>query len=439
MTALMLATTAAQQREARRRSRLWRSAHTLRYGWPLAALCVGMPIWFFLGVAAFVWSIPGLIWGLAMLAHPERWKVPHGGAFLAGAVVWIALSGIQVEGGQDLLLFVYRLTLFVSTFAVFMFVANAPVHRLQSEAVSDWMAALFLAIIGLGWLGLILGRTNFESPLQMLLPDAISESSFVDGVSRLRFAEVQSFAGAFGFDVPRPSAPFAFTNGWGSSVGLVAPYFAASWLRSPVAFRKRVAIPLAAISFVPIIVSMNRGLWLSLLVIVGLIAGRKARAGDWRMARNVLVMLTAAVVLIAVTPLGTFVAGKFDESEQSNESREGIYEAAVNGALESPMLGHGTPGKRADGPPIGSHGLVWWLMYCHGFVALGLFMGWMGRVVWAGRKIRTEPELWAYISMVVFCVQFPIYGLLPQLPLAAVSAGLVHRHRYPPSVGDGEI
>ena len=96
MTALMLTTTAAQQREARRRSRLWRSAHTLRYGWPLAALCVGMPIWFFLGVAAFVWSIPGLIWGLAMLAHPERWKVPHGGAFLAGAVVWIALSGVMM-------------------------------------------------------------------------------------------------------------------------------------------------------------------------------------------------------------------------------------------------------------------------------------------------------------------------------------------------------
>jgi hypothetical protein len=106
--------------------------------------------------------------------------------------------------------------------------------------------------------------------------------------------------------------------------------------------------------------------------------------------------------------------------------------------MKSPLIGFGTPKSRDDGPPIGSHGLIWWLMYCHGFIALGLFMAWMARIVWAGRTIRKEPDLWAYISLLVFVLQFPVYGLLPQLPLAAVSAGLVHRSRYPEATVDEE-
>jgi hypothetical protein len=428
----------ARLRTARRRSQLWRDPKVVSYGWPLAFLCLGMPIWFFLGLAPFVWSVPGLLWGFAILARPARWKVPHGGAYLGGAVVWIALSGIQVQGGEELMLFGYRLTLFVSTFAMYLFVSDAPQKKLPIEAVSDWLSALFISVISLGWLGLILGRTNFKSPFQLILPGAIADSAFIDSVSRLRFAEVQGFGGALGFDVPRPSAPFAYTNGWGSAVGLLAPYFAASWLRSPVPRRRRIGLVFGVFALVPIIVSMNRALWASLLLCVGVVTYRKVRTGDLKMARNVLIAAVAAVVLTATTPLGNFVVGKFDNADQSNDSREGLYEIAFNEALKSPILGFGTPKSRDGGPPIGTHGLVWWLMYCHGFIALGLFTAWMARITWAGRKIRKEPDLWAYISVLVFVLQFPVYGMLPQLPIAAVSAGLVHRSRYPEATLDDE-
>lgn len=412
-----------------RRWHAWRSPAVLRFGWPLAALCIGMPLWFFLGIAPFVWSMPGLMFLLAMLARPERWKVPHGGAFLAGTVIWIGLSGIQVTGAQDLLLFTYRFTLFLSTFALFMFVSNAPARRLPTEAVCDWMSILFLVVIVLGALGIVLGGHTFESPLQMVLPPNIASSSFIDGVSRLRFAEVQGF---LGYPVARPSAPFAFTNGWGSTVGLLAPYFFASWFRSGVPFRRRLAVPLALVALIPMVVSMNRGLWLSLSVGLMLVAARRAANGDWRLVRYLVIGVLAITVLTVATPLGDFVTGKLEGSAQSNESRGSIYVDAYEGALASPLLGHGVPGRRSNGPPIGSHGLLWWILYCHGFVALGLFVAWMFRVVWAGRRISSDLASWPYVSLLVLVIQFPIYGLLPQLPLAAVSAGLVHRQVYPP-------
>lgn len=416
------------ERLVRRDTWSWRDRRVLREGWPVAIICFGVPIGFFLGIGAFMWCVPAVLLPLAVLARPERWRVPKGMGALFSATMWVFLSGLVLSDANDLMLWGYRATLFLSTAMLYMFVANTSPKRLPTAAIIDWLAWFFIAIVILGTIGLVVGDLAIKSPLQMLMPGSIRNSGFMIEVSQLRFAEVQGF---LGFPVPRPSAPFPYSNGWGSTMGLLAPFFFSAWVRSPNPRRRRWAIPIAGLAMIPTVISMNRGLWLSLFVGLVYVAVRRARAGDWRMGRNLVLGAVAAIALTVLTPLGGYVTGKFEGAGDSNEARSTVYTLAIDGAMQEPLFGHGVPTPREDGPPIGTHGLVWYLMYCHGFVALGMFTAWLIRVLWLGRGIRREPEVWVFLGVVIFAVQFPIYGLLPQLPLVGIAAGLVHRYVRP--------
>jgi hypothetical protein len=251
---------------------------------------------------------------------------------------------------------------------------------------------------------------------------------FVDELSRWRFAETQGF---LGYQLPRPSAPFNATNGWGAAVGILTPFFLHSWILQPDLRRRRRGIVIGLAGVYPILMSVNRGLWISLGVALIYFAARKALRGKLRPFLVLMGTLVAVIILLVVTPAGKLVADKLDRSDRSNDSRGNLYELAYEGAWESPLVGNGAP-KRAEGapegmPPVGTHGMLWYLMFVHGFVGLGLFLTWLGAEVLRSGRVRTTDGWWTHLALVIGLVQVPFYGLLPQVVLFGMAAGLSHR------------
>lgn len=403
-----------------------RTLRPTRATWPLWSFTAGMPLAFLLGVHGFVWCLPALVFGARILADRST-RFPRSSIPLILFLGWILLSMAMIGTGTGYLLFAYRWLLFASTLACLVWLVNVPRERVPSELIVDWLAALWIAMVVFGYLGVLFPEFVQKSPFQLAL-GPIGNTGFVDELTRWRFAETQGF---LGFPLPRPSAPFNATNGWGAAIGILTPFFIRSWIVQPDRRRRRRGYVLGLAAVYPILVSVNRGLWISLAVGLVYFAARKALRGRFGALAVLVGTMAAVAVLLVATPAGNLVGEKLAKSEKSNESRSSLYSLAWEGALESPLVGNGAPqhveGALPSMPPIGTHGLLWYLMFVHGFVGMGLFLAWLlGEVLRSGR-VRTADGWWTHLALVIGLVQVPFYGLLPQVVLFGIAAGLSHR------------
>ena len=247
-------------------------------GRPVAIWSLGMPVMWLLGLYPYVWVLPAITFGLVILARPSRFRMPTGAVALGGFIVIVGVSGINVGDAQGLILFGYRWAIMVSLWTCLVWIANQPRSRLPTEVVQYWMGLIFVGCVAFGYLALVAGTFVGPSVLQLLLPDGIANSDFVDSVSSLRLAEVTNY---LGYTLARPSAPMAFANGWGSTMGLTLPFFFGAFVRSPLPRRRRFGQVVLALSAVPAAFSFNRGLWMSIAVLFVYWAVRRAVGGDW--------------------------------------------------------------------------------------------------------------------------------------------------------------
>src|SRR5690606_28385366 len=75
-------------------------------------------------------------------------------------------------------------------------------------------------------------------------------------------------------------------------------------------------------------------------------------------------------------------------------------------------------------PPVGAHGLVWHLMFCHGFVGLALMGTWMFVEVARSGRPRSRKGWWSHLAVVIALVQIPYYGLLPLIVVVGLAVGI---------------
>lgn len=411
------------------RPRGWAALRPDRVTWPLWAFTAGMPVAYAFGLHGFAWCLPGAVLGLRVLLDRSV-RFPLSSIPLVAFLTWALLSATVIGSASGLGLFGYRWLLFAGALASLVWLANVPEDVVSSERIVGWLATLWIVLVGFGYLGVLLPDLDTASPVQRLL-GGVGRVGFVDELMRWRPAETQGF---LGFPLPRPAAPFVATNGWGSAMGILAPFFIRSWIAEADRRRRRVGIVIGLVAAYPILISVNRGLWISLATGLAYFAARKALRGKV----GPFVVLSAVLLVVAValvtTPAGNLVQQRLENSSRSNDSRSDLYELAFQGAKESPLIGNGTP-QRAIGapdlPPVGTHGLIWYLMYVHGFVGLGLFLAWLGGEVLRSGRVRRRRDWWTHLSLVIALVQVPFYGLLPQVVIFGVAAGLSHREDQP--------
>lgn len=403
---------------------------TRRAAWPIWLITVGTAPAMLFGLHGLAWTLPAVVFGTRMLAHRETlysWSsVP-----LIGLVLWIPLS-ISVIPPSGIPLFTYRWLLFAGCLTTFVWLVNVSEEAVPSERIVRWLAGLWITLVVFGYLATIFPSLIMASPLGVAL-GPVGNIEFVARITEWRFSETHQF---MGYPVPRPAAPFGSANSWGSAMGILTPFFVYSWIVHASPRRRRVGVILGLIGIYPILVSVNRGLWLSLIVGSAYFAARKAIRGRF----GALAVLMAGVVVLAalfvITPAGGLVTDRLDNSEKSNSARSSLYERAWQGAQESPLVGNGAPVYAEDlpegTPPVGTHGLIWYLMFIHGFVALAFFMVWLAIEVFRSGLLTSQLSWWIHLSLVATVVQMPYYGLLPHLVLVGIAVGLAHREAARP-------
>lgn len=416
MTAVVAPSPPAGTRTAARRP-AWQVA------WPLWLCTAGIPLAFLVGAQGLVWALPGAVLGTRLLLA-RRVRVPRA-ALLLGAFCALALLGVLQVRGIGAVVFGYRWLLFAGALCAEVWLFTVSVTTVPTERVVRWIASLWLWVVAFGWLAMWF-RVDQLSPLQSVLPAGVRAAGFVDQLSAWRFAEVQGIAGQ---RLARPSAPFAWANGWGSAFALCAPCFVRAWLVGVGPRRRALGIVLGLAGLPPMIASLNRGLWLTLGAVLAYGAVRQAARRDLRPLATLAVTAAVVALLLGATPLGGSVTARLSDVANSNDSRAEVYRAAWSGALASPLVGHGAPHEVPGSPlpPVGTHGLLWNLLYSFGFLAAGLFLLWLVLEVLASAPSRAPGALWLHLTLLVGLLQVPIYGLLPQVVLLGTVAGLARR------------
>lgn len=410
----------------------------------------GLPLWWVLGLATLVPLVVGAVLALDLAtrrAGPRTvpgstgLRFPSGSGWWALFLVWVALGvlvlwatapGADPGGGAGrLLVFGYRLSWYLTATVVLVWLGNTPRQVLSDRAVHRVVAAVFVTTVAGGFLGILQPDLSLTTPASQLLPGGLRGNEFVSGLVAAEAADVQT---VLGDPAPRPKAPFAYTNTWGSVLALAAPFFVVALLRE----RRRIKVPAAALGLlavVPVVLSLNRGLWLSLGVAVGVLLAVllvRRRAAAAVLAACLLAGFGAA----ALSPLAEVYSARLD-NPHSNERRSQLLSATVHSASTgSPVVGFGgtrdvagsfssiAGGATTDcpacaPPPLGTQGQLWLVLFSQGWPGLVFFGGFLLVSLVRNLRCRTVNQVVTVLAIGMFLVQLPVYDTLG-LPLVLV-------------------
>jgi hypothetical protein len=385
------------------------------------------PLWWALGVGAFTWTL--LAVPMAAILYTLRpIRIPRGTGLLLLFLLCVLVSVIQVDTPDRMAGYVLRTSYYLAAAVVWLYLVNAE-DRLSTTRIMRALLMLWAAAVAGGYLGLAFSNMSWPGPLAELIPAGLRDNDLIRDLVNPGFAEVTDVVGV---TISRPKAPFTYTNGWGSALALLTPVALAALAGPDFSPRSKrlIRIGLAA-SAIPVIASLNRGLW-ALLLLAGLyVVIRRSPGGGSRTTAMVFLALLAIATAIVATPLGNPVRDGLDtRTVDSDARREILYEETLDRTLESPVLGYGAPRpSERTNQSVGSHGQLWTVMFSHGLVAAGLYVAFLFSLAWQSRNPATLTGTWLHVALVIGLVQMLFYGQLPHQLFIIVSVAAVALRR----------
>lgn len=395
--------------------------------WPVLVLLWGYPAFWALGLLPFapvIMAIPML----GFLTLRRSVTVVPGVLPWFGFAVWMIPASLMVDQLGRLTGVGIRFSQYLALAIMMLYVVNAR-RSLSVRRILNGLTFIWLFVIVGGYLGMLYPDVRLTFTVGLLLPDFLASNDYIADLVFPSLAEVQTPAGA---EEPfqRPSAPFAYTNGWGAAIAVLTPIAVATamghhsarviWL---------VAAGIVAI-IPPAVASSNRGMFLGLGVSVVYVMLRLLLRAQW-LALSCVAALTGAAALVLTW------SGFLDEiaARQSvvdtTEGRSSLYAETFERTLASPILGYGAarPSFRSE-IWIGTQGAIWSVMFCFGFVGLALYAYMLvsGALRTAGAPNLST--LWLHSSVVVACVLSVFYGMDRHLVFVGLALALLLRERY---------
>lgn len=422
--------------------------------WPLTVPLIGLPVWWLLGV----WQLMVLAMTIPMAIYLFRHRsiaVPRGFGWWLMWVAWLATGVLvlQVDAPSAVtgvnfnryLSFGFRFAWYAVATIVCLYVVNSR-GSLSSERITRAVAWLFVWFATGGILGLFAPAVDFPSAFQALLPDSVASNSFVNSLMRVRFAQTQDVLGS---PLPRPSAPFFYTNEWGFATAISLPFFVAAWWVRGRRWRVAMVIVLAAGLFA-IISSLNRGVWIAVVAVVGLAIVQAALQGRFKAIVVSALLICSAVVLLIFSPLGDVVSGRLDNGVSDEVRGNLAWTAVESAAVGSPIVGFGTTRDvagtfssiaggatdlcpRCEAPPLGTHGQLWLVTFGAGFIGALLYVWFILSQFVRSAKVRSTCARAASASLLLLIVTLPFYNSVGiPLYLGLLGVGLLAREDRQP-------
>ena len=385
--------------------------------WPVTLMIAALPLWFLLGLAGFTW----VVFALPMAASLVRRRglvLPKSFGLWTVFLVAVLGSIISIDTGGRMAGWVLRAAYYGSATIFLLYVLNGGVGVKVPKVVRSFVI-LWMATVAGGYLAFVLGSFSYLSPAGYLMPGALRSNELIGTLVTPSFAEVQDI---IGFPVPRPKAPFPYTNSWGSMLALLTP-FALVALRDPrVGFSSRLIKVVLVASILPAVVSLNRGLWLSLGLGLAYVAFRLGVAGQSKALRNALLTLMGLALILLVTPLGDLIITRFATGHSNNDRLE-LVRDALAGTWERPVFGWGAPRPNDRNlPSVGTHGQLWFVMFSYGFVGMFGYFGAFARWAWQTRRQISITGLWFHSVLIIGLIQSFFYLQVPHQMFTMLAA-----------------
>jgi hypothetical protein len=317
-----------------------------------------------------------------------------------------------------------------------------------------WMLGLvaIYATIG-GIAGMAMPHVQFSSPFLLLLPKSVQANPFIQASMHPGLAQVQNVFG--GGANGRPKAPFDYTNIWGDCLSILLPWLLAGWWAGGRRRARWIAGATLAASFVPLLYSLNRGVWTGIGISAGYLALRFAARGRMAMIGGLLSLIALIGILTLATPLHNTVSGRLSDGGSAN-LRSNLSSLSVEDAAASPVIGYGdtrqergSPTSIAVGPSpkcpicgqlaVGSTGQLWLLLVCSGFVGAALYLGFFGYGIWRFRHDTSPYGIAGVLVLLLsFVYMFTYDAVGAPLGFTMLSYALLWKsHAYRESAGAG--
>ena len=392
----------------------------------LAALIIaGYPIAWALGLGPMIFPLAAMFMVFWLIRHPPM-LVPSGTVFFAVFLLLALASVVQINSPGRAGVWVLRTVWYASAFVTWLYLARQTSVRARRLIVYSLLFAWLVTVV-VGVVAIIAPDIAWRSVLSPVLPGIIGGDEYVKDLINPSLAEIQSFYG--GVTLNRPAGPYAYTNAWGSSFALLTPFVFAALQDRRLRLARPVVLVALLVGLVPFVQSLNRGAWLTLALgtVYGVIR--------YSVVARKLLPIVALVIMGTLLMVGAFASGAVDSAAEqlatrtadSDETRSGLYLDTIARSAESPLLGYGTPRPdpaNPSGPPLGTHGQIWAVLFAHGYVAAFAYLGFF---VFAFLRARGRDPLthWAKVSLGIGVLQLPIYGHVPTQLFVMVTAAAI--------------
>ena len=417
-------------------------------GWAIHLLFGGLFVWWFLGVSGFIQAILALPLLLALVFRFRGVAMPRAFWFWLLFLMFMFMSATQLSGLDNWLSWGWRMTLYVGSTIIFLFVYNTPRQSLPAKTIVNVLAAFWVLTVVGGLLAMALPNHVFHSVTEAIMPQRFLNNSFVKALVIPSTTAGKAFPG---LGIYRVKAPFIYTNQWGSAFALTLPFAFAVITQTRRSLTRFTFVFLLLLSVVPLVFSLDRGSWLSAAAGSGYGIFRLAQSGrgrSRRMAKAARALLFTGVVaaaLVLVSPLGGYILTRLN-SGYGDTHRQLLYSSSLTLVARSPILGFGAPVSlnvlnpaAPPGPSIGTHGTFWTVLVSNGVPAMVFFGLWALYALFkTARRIGgsggrdAEAFFWCHVVIFTAIVQLPYYELLPWgLPIVMVAAATALRERRP--------
>jgi hypothetical protein len=387
----------------------------------MIALLALYPLWWLLGLGVLIFPIAAVPMAISLYRRHMRWRVSKQDPVRLppGFMIWLVFCVVLVAGlaalnaepvgavtgsFNDRIIGVgYRLIQYASLTVLLVYGGNLSLRKVSQRALVTALGWLFVVTVIGGLLGTFAGHLEMTSPVELLLPKSWTSKGFIRSLVHPYAAQIHDIVGD---PMPRPAAPWGYTNTWGNNFCLLAGWFVVAVFGYVTRPAVRIgAVVLLVLAMIPVVHSLNRGLWIGIGVALVYLGVRQALAGHTRPLAAIGAASAVLAVGIAVSPLGDVIEQRLDNGK-SNGVRMFLTERALEGMQESPVVGFGTTRttqggrqsitvgeseacERCGNFTIGGNGQLWQLMFAHGAVGTLAYFGFFLYGLWRFRRDRT--------------------------------------------------